>query len=473
MHFLSLAAVSLLTALPFPTNATAAPEFRAGAARSVITPPLGAAMAGYYHFRACDGVLDDLHASALVLHDGTSLAAMVTLDLIDAPRSLVDAVRARVDADGFLPGTSVMISATHAHTGPVPGRFLRTPDAPDASATGPDSPHGKYLAALPNLIADAVRNAAAALAPVSISSVSGDCPDTAFCRRFYLKDGSVAWNPGKLNPAVMLPTGPTDPQSQAVFFEPPHAPGTLTPALAIYANFSMHPDTVGGSKASADYPGALARLLSAYHGKDAVTLFGNGTCGNLNHLDVHWNRSQSGPAEANRLATLIAASLFRAEKSPRPIAPFPLKVRSASVPLAVPSVSPEQSEIASLTVSGKRSTPPSFNDLVHANRILDLAQLNGQPIPAEVQVISLGKDIAWVALPGEIFAELGLALKKRSPFPVTIITTLANGSVGYVPDRRSYAEKAYEAESARVEPGSGEQLVDAAISLLNALHQSP
>jgi hypothetical protein len=90
------------------------------------------------------------------------MAAMVTLDLIDAPRSLVDAVRARVDADGFLPGSSVMISATHAHTGPVPGRFLRTPDAPDASATGPDSPHGKYLAALPNLIAAAVRNAAAA-----------------------------------------------------------------------------------------------------------------------------------------------------------------------------------------------------------------------------------------------------------------------------------------------------------------------
>ena len=62
MHFLSLTAVSLLALV---TNATAAPEFRAGAARSVITPPLGAAMAGYYHFRACDGVLDDLHASAM------------------------------------------------------------------------------------------------------------------------------------------------------------------------------------------------------------------------------------------------------------------------------------------------------------------------------------------------------------------------------------------------------------------------
>jgi hypothetical protein len=109
-------------------------------------------------------------------------------------------------------------------------------------------------------------------------------------------------------------------------------------------------------------------------------------------------------------------------------------------------------------------------DLVRANRLLDLEPLRGEPIPAEVQVVTLGRDVAWVALPGEIFSELGLALKKRSPFARTVITTLANGSVGYVPDRRSYAEKAYEAESARVEPGSGEQLVEAAVQLLAELH---
>jgi hypothetical protein len=422
---------------------------RAGAARVVISPPPGAAMAGYYHFRACDGVIDDIHASALVLDDGAQRAALVTLDLIDAPRAIVEDVRRRVESAGLLRGEHVMISATHAHTGPVPGRLLRTPDAPEL---GSDSAHGQYLAGLPEKI------------------VASVCTDTSFCRRFYLRDGSVGWNPGKLNPAVMLPCGPIDPEVQGIFFEPPHAEGDHVAALAVYANFSMHPDTVGGTKVSADYPGVIAKLLSGYHGKDSVVLYGNGASGNLNHLDVRWARRQSGIEEANRLGTLIAAAMLRADKDRRPVAEGPLRVKSLRVPLAVPAVSPEAAEMARLTVSGKRQPAPGFMDLVRANRLLDLEPLHGEPIPAEVQVVTLGRDVAWVALPGEIFSELGLALKKRSPFARTVITTLANGSVGYVPDRRSYAEKAYEAESARVEPGSGEQLVEAAVQLLAELH---
>lgn len=440
---------------------------RAGAARVVISPPPGAAMAGYYHFRACDGVLDDIHASTLVLDDGAQRAALVTLDLIDAPRAIVEEVRRRVGSAGLLRGEHVMISATHAHTGPVPGRLLRTPDAPEL---GSDSAHGQYLAGLPEKIVASVRAAVDRLAPVVVSASSGECTDTSFCRRFYLRDGSVGWNPGKLNPAVMLPCGPIDPEVQGIFFEPPHAEGDHVAALAVYASFSMHPDTVGGTKVSADYPGVIAKLLSGYHGKDSVVLYGNGASGNLNHLDVKWARRQSGIEEANRLGTLIAAALLRADKERRPVADGPLQVKSVRVPLAVPAVSPEDAEMARLTVSGKRQRAPGFMDLVRANRLLDLEPLHGEPIPAEVQVVTLGRDVAWVALPGEIFSELGLALKKRSPFARTVITTLANGSVGYVPDRRSYAEKAYEAESARVEPGSGEQLVEAAVQLLAELH---
>jgi hypothetical protein len=442
---------------------------RAGAARVVISPPAGAAMAGYYHYRACDGVIDDIHASALVLDDASVRVAMVTLDLIDAPRALVEEVRRGVDAAGLLSGGNVMISATHAHTGPVPGRLLRTPDAPADSA---DSVHGRYLAGLPGKIVESVREAAGRLAPVVVSVSSGECPDTSFCRRFYLRDGTVAWNPGKLNPAVMLPCGPVDPEVQGVFFEPPHAPGDHAAALAVYANFSMHPDTVGGTKVSADYPGVVAKLLAGYHGKDSVVLYGNGASGNLNHIDVQWARRQSGIEEAHRLGTLVAAALLRADKERRTVADGPLQMKSMRVPLAVSAISPEAAEMARLTVNGKRTPAPGFMDLVRANRLLDLEPLHGEPISAEVQVVTLGREIAWVALPGEVFSELGLALKKRSPFARTLITTLANGSVGYVPDRRSYAEKAYEAESARVEPGSGEQLVESAVQMLGELHES-
>jgi neutral ceramidase len=69
-----------------------------------------------------------------------------------------------------------------------------------------------------------------------------------------------------------------------------------------------------------------------------------------------------------------------------------------------------------------------------------------------VQVVALGDELAWVALPGEIFVEL------------------ANGSLGYIPTKRAFEEGNYEPTSARVASGSGEMLADTAVRLLNELH---
>ena len=76
---------------------------------------------------------------------------------------------------------------------------------------------------------------------------------------------------------------------------------------------------------------------------------------------------------------------------------------------------------------------------------------------------------AIVSLPGEIFVELGLAIKKASPFKHTFIAELANGSIGYIPNRAAYPEGKYEIVSARCAEGSGEMLVDAAVKLLKEL----
>jgi hypothetical protein len=78
--------------------------------------------------------------------------------------------------------------------------------------------------------------------------------------------------------------------------------------------------------------------------------------------------------------------------------------------------------------------------------------------------------LAWVSLPGEIFVELGLAIKQDSPFKQTIIVELANGSIGYIPTRRAYRQGNYEVVSARCDEGSGELLVDAAIRMLKEIY---
>jgi hypothetical protein len=114
---------------------------------------------------------------------------------------------------------------------------------------------------------------------------------------------------------------------------------------------------------------------------------------------------------------------------------------------------------------GKPNSRP-FYDQVYAFKVLELEERNHQPLEAEVQVIALGRDLAWVGLPGEIFVELGKTIKLASPFRHTIIAELANGSLGYIPDRKAYPQGAYEPISARMAAGSGEKLVDAASAML-------
>ena len=72
-----------------------------------------------------------------------------------------------------------------------------------------------------------------------------------------MKDGTVGWNPGKLNPKIVKPAGPIDPQVPVVYFASPDAK-----PIATYVNFAMHLDTTGGTAISADYPFTLARLLA-------------------------------------------------------------------------------------------------------------------------------------------------------------------------------------------------------------------
>ncbi|MBO0723309.1 MAG: hypothetical protein J2P41_20975 [Blastocatellia bacterium] len=141
-----------------------------------------------------------------------------------------------------------------------------------------------------------------------------------------------------------------------------------------------------------------------------------------------------------------------------------LSLPPASYPLA--DVAKAEEIVANY---GKPDANP-FYEQVHAFKVLELEERKGKPMEAEVQVIALGQEIAWVGLPGEIFTELGKAIKLASPFPSTIIVELANDNVGYVPDRRAYDEGAYEVISSRLAAGGGEAMVESAVRMLLEAH---
>ncbi len=442
-----------------------AEDFRVGAASVDITPAVGTPMAGYYHERASEGVHDPLYAKAIVFERDGKKAALVGLDLIATTFEIVAQAREEIEKTTGIKGADVMISATHAHTGPVlQGRGSRE------DAFGGKNPLArKYGEDLPGKIAESVRLAEKNLKPAKIAAAHGRETSIAFNRRFHMIDGTVGWNPGKLNPKIVKPAGTIDPDVAVVAFE---TDDKDRKAIATYVNYAVHLDNVGGTKFSADLPATVSDLLGRVRGPESVTLYTAGCCGDINHIDVKWAERQGGHENAARMGVILAGEVLRAWPRLTPEIPGAIRVKTAKVKLPLPKITPEDVETSKAVIArlGEKGKEPPFMELVQAFKVRDVEARKGEPIEVEVQVIALGDKYAWVSLPGEIFVELGLAIKQDSPFGHTIIAELANGIIGYIPSRRAYAQGNYEVVSARCAEGSGEMLVDAAVKMLKELH---
>jgi len=470
--------VICLTALPLPVIAG---DLRLGTAAVKITPPRGAPMAGYYGVRGNQGVLDDLYAKAAVLDDGRTTVAMVTCDLIGLTRPLVIEARRIIAEKTGIPADCVMISATHTHTGPV---VIGESELDDMTSGGSRLSRD-YAEQLPKWIAQAVEQANGFRKPARISYAQENESGMSFIRRYWMKDGSVGWNPGKLNPNIIRPIGTIDPQVNVVYAETLgnsseiadqmnadgslHAAESSSKPLWTYVNFGNHLDTTGGLLISADFPATLALRLADYKGPEMLTMFANGALGNVNHFDIHSSVSQTSPEEAKRLGTILAAAVLKSYMRLENVEDTTLRVRREVVQLR-PAPFTDEELRAAREIAASDGQKGTFIEQVKAYRVIDVATRNGKPYEVDVQVFALGPGIAWVALPGEPFAALGQNIKTASPFRQTNIVALANSGSGYVPNCSAYAEGQFEVVGARYAVGAGELLVATAIRLLNELH---
>ena len=110
-----------------------------------------------------------------------------------------------------------------------------------------------------------------------------------------------------------------------------------------------------------------------------------------------------------------------------------------------------------------------FLERVAAYNIMAIELRGGSTLPIEVQVFRLSDDVAIVGLTGEVFVDLGLAIKRASPFKTTLVVELCNDAPGYIPTKKAFAEGSYETVNARIAPGGGEMMLEAAERLLAAL----
>ncbi|MBS1826730.1 MAG: neutral/alkaline non-lysosomal ceramidase N-terminal domain-containing protein [Acidobacteria bacterium] len=450
---LTLLLTTLLTQLPAQT-------LRTGAAQVRITPPIGTPLGGNYTLRPAATIHDELHAKALVLELNNEKAALVALDVVTIDRETVDSARQLIQQQTGIPPTRIMISATHTHSGPITGSSTHHEWA---GSTHPLA--REFRQRFPSLIAESVAKAHANLAASTVRAGLGQEHSLSINRRWLKAGGATDWNRITTpTPAdnVIRPLGPIDPDINVLSFEStsPKRP------LATYVNFAVHANCIGGTIVSADYPGTLSQLL-AIRDPAMITLFTNGAAANINPLHLPEMRGIPGTARAERIGTILAGDVFKILNQMHTLAPHAITSASRIVSLPLAQSPAEEVNWARQIAQGfgKPGQAP-FLDLVKASRVLDVARWGGKPRDAEVQVIALGREVAWVGVPGELFAELGLAIKRASPFPRTIVVELANDSLNYFPNRKAFAEGNYEPVSTRFAPGAGETLVDAATALL-------
>ena len=447
-------------------QATGPGKLEIGAAEVDITPPVGYRLAGYFNERVSTGVHDPLKAKALVFREGKEQLAIVCCDLIGFGLPVTAKARAEASRLTGIPVTNMVICATHTHTGPLFDGPLRRYFHTEAVAKTGSDPH-EALDYSVFLVEQLVRSIAAAQAnarPAELQAGIVRQEGIAFNRRFWMKNGKVVFNPGQLNPDIVRPAGPTDPDLGILLARGRGAPEPFA-GLTVFAT---HSDTTGGTVMSADYEYYLQQKLRGKFGSDFVSAFGLGTCGDINHIDVSKKEPTSGAAVAERIGTMLGATVLAVESALPVIQNPALAARSATIQVPLHEVTPEQVTEARAVMEKFNDTNVSFLTKVAAVRTLDLSEL--KPLwPMEVQVLRLDAETAIVCLPCEIFVELGLAIKKASPFRNTFVIEICNDRPSYVPTAKAFAEGSYEVTNARVKPGAGEMLVTTATNLLNQI----
>jgi hypothetical protein len=435
------------------------PSLQAGAAQLDITPGLGAHVVGYFTDRRATDILDPLNAKAIAVSDGDTVLGLIICDLIAIPGLVVDAAKARILEQTGVPPENVLVAGTHTHTGPAIVGGLGTPE---------EEGYGEWVAPR---IADAFTMAYRRLQPAQFAHAAGSAPGEVHNRRWHMKDGSVQMNPGHLNPDALRPAGPTDPQlGLLVLRSPGGAP------IAALGNLGLHYVGISGANHDvicADYFAAFGVALNRLAGASFVCPLANGTFGDVNNCDFTrpGRTSLHLRHQIERVADVVAAEAWRIwnglrEEDFRDDVPLGAQLAQLSFPARTPSAEELNAARARLAAGDAPDDP----EWLYAREIMLCGEAPSEwPVP--LHALRIG-DLGIVGLAGEVFTEIGLDIKARSPFPQTMNIGIANDTVGYVATDTALDEGSYETRlcrHVRAPKGTGKLWADTAVAGLETL----
>ena len=473
-HYLLAGIVFLLFSPSTALRAADPPALLAGAAAVDISPqvfPLN--MPGGFSANMAERVHDPLYARALVLDDGRTTLALAVADSLGAGPDVLDEAKAIAAEKTGMSADKMLVSCTHTHSGPP----LNTRSEPAAA----------YRKLFVAGVAEAIIKAHAARKPAAVGAAAQPLPEEVFNRRWYLKPGKMPLNPfGKLDAVKMnpgtdaetldRPAGPTDPNVTIISVQ-----DAKRKPLALLANYSLH--YVGATprgEISADYFGEFARLMPArLRGDESfVAMMSNGTSGDINNIPFNVTRPPREPFEQIRIVAQKAADAawFAHRKIETHRRDVRLGMLERNVTLKYRRPTGEEVAAAKAVLAVK--DPAAIEKLPrlaqhYANNVVNAAERSEDAVSVKVQAIRIG-DLAVCALPFETFVEIGLDLKKRSPFPLTMVISIANGRHGYLPTPEQHKLGGYETwlGTNQVEENASVMLTDNLLEMLAELKKA-
>ncbi len=383
----------------------------AGAARVDITPGMPVALEGYLNpeNRISEGVHDRLYARAVALGVGAKRVVLVSCDLgsfWSGPYFL----RLIAEKWGLQPD-EVLLCAIHTHSGPQ-------------QSLNPDYPHPnnfRYTRTLERTLVDVTGKALQAMAPARIAVGRGHAA-VGVSRRTIFPDGRVEMLPN--------PGGAADDEVLVLRLSRPTGP-----PFAVLFDYASHSRSLrrANKQVSGDILGIAEQVVERSAGGGTIAAAFAGASGDVDPASVV-DTFDAPPGETPptvRLATLLGDEAARA----------------AATAVDV------QGPAGLRTAAARINLPP---------------KIAGQAKWVNLIVVAIG-DVAIVGLDCEASVEVGLAIKKASPFAATFVITNCNGWTGYLPTARQHAEGGYEVARSGFGPGAADVLTRETLAMLARL----
>ena len=384
---------------------------RVGAIRVDITPASDAAlpMSGYAgRTEGFKAIHDPLHLRTIVVDDGKNQAALVSCEVIGFSNALWDDITRNLAAATGIPRENILLAAVHTHAAPSLGTY-------EGKLT---EKQVAYVEKLKKAIVDSVLDAKKNLQPAKVGFGTGHA-NVNMNRR--ARDDQGGWMLGN------NPEGVSDKTVAVIRFD-----SFAGEPIAIVTNYGVHGTVLGQGnlQISSDLPGATARFVEQHFGDKIVAPWTSGTSGDQDPIYRTGTDFRNVAALGRILGEEVIQVADSIKTSPR------ARVR------AMQSV---------VTCPGKRTVQAPGPGREYKWEDAD-------PVSIRLSLLVIN-DIAITGVSGEVLTNIGLRLKKESPFTRTIMVTHCNGSSGYLPDDAAYEQVSYEITTTRVKPGCAENTI--------------